>query len=224
MKKTLAALLALISVVSLTLVACNKNNGGKGDDTSDDLVANIQPSGTSATTSSETTEETSAEPIVWTEKTGTVYVLFEANLRTEPNTKSTALGTAKFEDELELVAVSNNDSWYKVKWEGVECYIFATLATIDSGEATFVDLEATKKVYVTADETLNLRTRPCYYDGSLGTVVKRGGELTLEAVNENGNWARVKFDGKTYYCSNKYISETAPTDTDDQTSEVVVGG
>ena len=40
----------------------------------------------------------------------------------------------------------------------------------------------------------------------IAVLPERGG------VSKNGNWAKIKYDGKTLYCNTAYLSESEPTD------------
>ena len=49
-------------------------------------------------------------------------------------------------------------------------------------------------------------------------ISERGEKLIQTGINEEGNWARVEFEGKTYYCRPRYLSESisdesTPADT-----------
>ena len=223
MKKTLITLLAILTIASVSLAACGKDgNGDDSDTTPDDLVV-PDYTGTVETTS-DTEAETTTEPVVytWETKSDTVYVLFEANLRKEPSMSATAIDTAKYGKSLSRVAVSSDGSWNKVLFDGVECYIYAPLTTNNAKEVTFTEVDD-KEVYINVDETMFLRTTPCYYDGfeaNLGEVVKRGDKLIQTGINEEGNWARVELNGKTYYCRPRYLSDSVPSESD--TPEVTV--
>ena len=242
MKKFLALLLVLTLAMTLVLASCKKDV----DENKDDILietedpANTENNGGNTTPDDPKpcTTHTDADkngkcdtcgatvevvpdpvPAEFQTVNDVIYVLFPANIRQEPSSKSKAIGTVNYTDE--LVRTGTNGDWNRVEFNGTTAYIMADLTTNNKNVITFNTLETPKTVYVNVLEQMNLRTTPCYFEGFENNIgvsgVKRGEELTLIAENAAGDWAKVEYtdkDGKTkaYYCRPGNISETKPSD------------
>lgn len=246
MKKLLALLLVLTLAMTAVLTSCKKDvdennddeglidteepngNGGEGTSDPDDGKGNNTPCTTHTDADKngkcdtcDATVEVKPDPVPAEFQTvnDVIYVLFPANIRQEPSSKSKAIGTVNYTDE--LVRTGTNGDWNRVEFKGETAYIMADLTTNNKNVITFNTLETPKTVYVNVLEQMNLRTTPCYFEGFENNIgvsgVKRGEELTLIAENAAGDWAKVEYtdkDGKTkaYYCRPGNISETKPSD------------
>lgn len=216
MKKTLALLLALIMMLSVSLVACNNNSnndGGNDDGIEDD--DGFVGLGTTPVTD-ETDDETGNNLGGWESVSVTVYVLANnLNIRSAADADdSSILGKASIGNS--FVATAADDDWYKITYEGKEAYINAAYVTTNQAEAEFVDCtpEAIKikNTVVDADATkefdkyakVNLRTDPVVHETTATTTVliysdTTNGELMKVAANKAGTWYKVTYKDNTYY-------------------------
>ena len=223
MKKFLALFLVLVMALSCVLVSCGKDGEDPNASTSDD-GAWIAPS-TQATTTAATTPEpvSTSKPsteYTWTDDTAstTVYVRIDA-LYIRNDTlmdDKTIAGTAKFGDS--FTRVKYNDQWTMISYNGKNCYVATAFITTDNGSVKFDDV-AEKTMYINVEATLFLRTSTytknpddTRYEDNIYSSVKRGVAVTQTGVSKNGNWARVKFEGRTLYCNTAYLSDTVPSD------------
>ena len=224
MKKLLALLLALATILTISLTSCGKQDDENPDDTGNDIIETPptdepQDSDSDSDSQSEDTGNDDPQPPVteFEAKNDTIYILAPgANIRTEASKKSEIFAQAKYGKELKRTGT--NGEWNRVELNGVTVYIQANLTTSDKDVITFNDLEP-KTVYVDVDTQMNLRTTPLFFDGYEdnlylvnGKGLPRGTELTLTGVNAKGNWSRVEYEGKTYYCRPGNLSDTVPTD------------
>ena len=215
MKKTLALLLALIMMLSVSLVACDNGNdvGNNGDDFEDD-------DGFVGITTTPSTDETDAETGkntgAWEDVNVTVYVLANnLNIRsTSDADDSVILGKASIGNS--FVATATDDDWYKITYEGAEAYVNAAYVTTNQAEAEFVDCtpEAIKIKNTVVDPNATtdldkyakvmLRTDPVVDDKTATNNVliysdTANGELVKVAANKAGTWYKVTYKNSTYY-------------------------
>ena len=229
MKKLLAILLALATILTISLTACGKDDNQEPDDPDGDLIDEPFTPGDSTDSgdeepndsqSGDDTEDTNNNTDVTVEfeaVSDTIYVLAPvANIRKGPSTSFEIVAQAKYEKA--LTRTGTNGTWNRIELNGETVYIQANLTTNNKNVITFEDVE-NKTVYVNVDEQMNLRTTPLYFDGYYDNVylvdgkgLPRGAMLTLTGENVAGNWSRVEFSGKTYYCRPGNLSDTVPTD------------
>ena len=223
MKKFLVLFLALVMALSCVLVSCNKG-GDDPADTSDGgewIPQNTPPAVTTApvTTAPESGNKPSSD-YTWTEDTAstTVYIRVDKlNVRSDTIvSESTYVGTAKFGESYKRVKY--NDQWTVISFNGQDRYVSTAYVTTDNGSVIFDEITE-KTMYINVEATLNLRTSTFVtnpdgtkYDANIDTPVKRGVSVTQIGVSKNGNWAKIKYDGKTLYCNTAYLSETVPGD------------
>ena len=159
MKKLLAILLALMMIVSLTLVSCTDSSSNT-DDENDDFVADfegdvvggdttppetdengetVKPSnGNNSNNNNNNTNTTTMEKV-----NDTVYVLYTAKIREEASTKTSVdvLGTAPF--GAQLSRTEKNSKWSKVSYNKdgtvITGYIANDLITTNVNSVTFVE-------------------------------------------------------------------------------------
>ena len=159
MKKLLAILLALMMIVSLTLVSCTDSSSAT-DDENDDFVADfegdvvdgdttppetdengetVKPSnGNNSNNNNNNTNTTTMEKV-----NDTVYVLYTAKIREEASTKTSVdvLGTAPF--GAQLARTEKNSKWSKVSYNKdgtvITGYIANDLITTNVNSVTFVE-------------------------------------------------------------------------------------
>ena len=221
MKKFLALVLALLTILSVSLVACGNNDDNPEETTtepSDIWTGEATGDGTTTGGGDGTTQPAN---MGWTDDGNTVYVAYyhECNLRTSDSEKneSNIAGTAKFGDS--FTRVKYNDKWSVVLVNGAERYIKTEYLSSDNGYSSYQDVTPTT-VYVTAD-SLVLRWAVYSEDTAEDTAavyLDKGDSLTQTGVSANGKWIRVTYKDATLYCSGTYVSTTAPSDDTTETT------
>lgn len=215
MKKTLALLLALIMMLSVSLVACdNGNNAGNNDDDFDDDDGFV---GIQTPTTDDTDAETGKNNTgAWEEVNVTIFVLANnLNIRSAADSDdSVILGKASIGNS--FVATAADKDWYKITYEGAEAYVNAAYVTTNQAEAEFVDCtpEAIKIKNTVVDPNATtdidkyakvmLRTDPVVNDKTATNNVliytdTANGELVKVAANKAGTWYKVTYKNNTYY-------------------------
>lgn len=220
MKKFLALFLALITILSVSLVACGKKDGESTNTTApnDDLWtgAPIEPGTDSG---SDSTPVTTLPPVdlTWVEDTArtTVYVTYghNCNIRTEDSTSSTIVGEAVFGQAFQRIKY--NDVWTVIEYNGNQRYIQTAFLDTIVEKVTFEPVE-NLTVYVKPGNTLNLRWALWSEETKEATLalsdgVPGGTALTVTGKNSTG-WYRISYDGKTLYCSDDYVTTVNPAD------------
>lgn len=242
MKKTLALFLALITILSVALVACKKNTPSAipSDDEGDDgqyVSLNPNPTGSDTSDTSGTTGGTAG----WTERAGTVYVMGDkVRIRSQANSNNSSIITneTKIGDSFAFTAV--NSKWYKITYNDAEAYISAEYVTENANEADFT----TKKL--TTPDPLTIETAPSNY-GNEGKgyaialrvnacLVENASDITIFkadvtaekplkkiAENASGTVWQVEYNGKTYYMGSAAY-KLCDGNPDNNTSGGVIGG
>lgn len=216
MKKTLALLLALMMILTVSLTACDGGNtpNNSGDDFEDDdgFVMNTG-------NQTEDTDDTGADTNNsgnWEPVSVTIFVLGNGlNIRSAADTKdSDILGKANIGDS--FVATEADSKWYKITYEGKEAYVSAEYVTINQAEATFEDCEpqtlTIKNDIVDKDGKTDLekyakvmlRTDPVVNDATATKHVliytdTTGDQLVKVGANKAGTWYKVTYNSGTYY-------------------------
>ena len=224
MKKFFALFLVLVTVLSCILVSCDKDGEGDGSSTTSADLGIVVPSGTTAATT--TGDRSVVDPgrdsseYDWTADTAsaTVYIKVDA-LNVRNNTivnDSTYVGTAYFGQS--FTRVKYNEQWTVISFNGNECFVSSAYITTDGGSVLFDEIDE-KTMYINVESTLNLRTSTYVtnpdgskYTDNIYAPVKRGAEVVQIGVSKNGNWAKVKYDGKELYCNTVYLSAEKPSD------------
>lgn len=211
MKKLLIAMLALITALSISLAACDKDKDKEpvDDDPDDEFVVRDDEDDT--TTLSEGDGTTKTPSGTWVETNDTVYVLTDCYIRSAASKTSNTVGTATMGTALQRV--KTNDTWDEITYNGATAYILADLTTESQQRATFDDKSAENKyLHVKSGVTLNLRTSPLFpehtnlYDNGAGSINEThtaANTLKLLAISQDNAWAKVSFTGtadnnKTY--------------------------
>ena len=238
MKKLLAVFLALMMILSVSLVACSDkkekdpndeeieednefvpNSGNETTGTTDENDNDNDPATTKAPSSSE-----------WVNESGTIYVRANGvNIRASNRTNSTIIDSANFGDALQYEAF--NDAWYKIKYNGTTAYISSAFVIGNQNTVIFEEhatLKTGTAIKIAADKTCNLRTDPAVagstLKGSIDATKTANGELTIVKINKTGTWAEVRFKGTdiekhTYtgdevlYCTTEVIAELIGSST-----------
>ena len=227
MKKLLAVFLALMMILSVSLMACSdkKESVNKDDEEEDDFVPSKEATGTVAVTEEKDPDNTKAPAsTAWVDESGTVYVRANGvNIRASSKTNATIIGSANLGDALQYEGF--NDDWYKIKFNGTTAYISSAFVIGNQNTVIFEEhatLKTGTVIKVSADKTCNLRSDPAVASstlkGSIDATKTANGELTIVKINKTGTWAEVRFKGTdiekhTYtgnevlYCTTEVIAE-----------------
>ena len=231
--KKIALLLAVLLILSVSLIACNKNKeeDNDGNKTPNELedVTNNGEGTTPSTGNNPVTEEPEKDyTFVELEQNVKIYALTALNLRERPSfaadvaKKSVPAGT-----ELVKIAESNESSidsedkeykWFKVTYEEKEYYVKSIiLTTIGNPGEGFTEIS--KTVY--AKGSLKVRAVPDLDTDAVGYIAL-GDAVKIVGVNEEKGWYQIEFEAKytpkgVYYVVSdaKWWSDT-PVETDAQ--------
>ncbi|MBE6549093.1 MAG: hypothetical protein E7670_01550 [Ruminococcaceae bacterium] len=229
MKKLLAVFLALMMILSVSLMACSdkKEKEPADDEEENEFLPSKDTTGTTEANQEEDPEGTRA-PITssWVTATGTIYVRAnDVRVRSSKSTTSTqnVKGTAMFGDSLQYTGYDND--WYEVTFKNEKAYISATFVSENQDTVIFEEHATLKEgtaIKVAADKKCNLRTDPVAaastLKGSIDATKTANGELTIVKISKTGKWLEVRFNGTdiekhTYdgteklYCTWEVIAE-----------------
>ncbi len=237
MKKTLAAFLALITISSVALVACNddspvNNDGGNNNGDEFEIIAN--PGTTESNTGSDTTDTGDnnnglAGSFEDLSSPKTLYVVSAVRIRTEPTLKDSTV-KVQVQAGTQLQATAKNKNWYKITYNNEPCYVVAEYVTDDATVIEYKDVaeDDTIKTLTIAEKNgtsqqVNLREAPVVYD-DVKFVTVTNKEVTADKPlvilqkNTAGNWYKVQYNNKEYYvainsgtydCFNERLSSTS---------------
>ena len=218
MKKTLALLLALIMMLSMTMVSCNKEE--EPEDTEDDFGFNFEdPTGEATGDSTDESGENNNNNSDFVAASGTSYILHPVKVRKEAKKSSSTIGVAAWGSAVELVERST--LWTKIKFTDkdsgatLEGYVRNELLTANKKQVTLVELETPVAAKIAdlgnkedgTPYTLNVRTTPwnCSQSEEYPNVnvlanignekyqVKDGDEVEKLGATEDGEWVYIRF-------------------------------
>ena len=216
MKKLLAVFLALMMILSVSLMACSKDKDDDGNTNDDDEFINGSSKPTTSENNDTDTDNEGGEETENTgngltaefiEATGTLYVRANGvNIRDAANTStSNKIGTANLGDSYSYSAYNN--AFYKITiGESTTAYISRTYITTNANDVTFeapTKVEANSKITIKNGSKVNLRCDPVN-DGNgtnstvVGTITSAqaaSGELIVLEVNKTGSWAKITYKG-----------------------------
>ena len=231
MKKLLAVFLALMMILSVSLMACQKDDLPTNDDVEDDdFVANKNNTDTTDTTDDKKDDDDAEDTsnggnTSWINEPVTVYVRANGvNVRASAGKNGSIIGSANMGDS--FASESHNDSWYKITYNGAVAYISASCVTANQNIVTFVDptaVAANSVITIKTGEKCNLRSDPAgevesTLKGSIDSTKTANGELKIVKINKTNTWIEVRFtgtdlEGHTYngtevlYCTASVIVE-----------------
>ena len=218
MKKTLALLLALIMMLSMTMVSCNKEEPDETDD--DDFGFNFEdPTGDATGDSTDESGENNNNNSDFVAASGTSYILHPVKVRKDAKKSSSTIGVAAWGSAVQLVERST--LWTKIKFTDsdsgatLEGYVRNELLTANKKQVTLVELEAPVAAKISglgnkedgSAYTLNVRTTPwnCSQSEEYPNVnvlanignekyqVKDGDEVEKLGATEDGEWVYIRF-------------------------------
>lgn len=231
MKKILAIFLALITVLSITLVACNKDNTTKGNNTDDDgddgdLIVGSQSTGDSEQDGSDAGSDSGkADTSDWEslgENGVTIYSMVDnLNVRKSANANGTnniyssqlsAGQSVTAKAKATLRSGGTDYAWYKIDFNGNEGYVLAEYMTTNKNDTVFKELDTPEKLTIKEDKEVNARLYPAFGSQTPAETLDRAatvnGKLEKVGVNESGNIWIVEYTkagtttAKTYYIGN----------------------
>ncbi len=230
MKKILAIFLALITILSITLVACNKDNntrgdGGNDDDGDNDIIVGTQNSDTNDTGDGTGSDAGNTGTTEWEslgENGVTIYSMVDnLNVRKSANANGTnniyssqlSAGqsvTAKAKATLKSAGVDYE--WYKIDFNGQEGYVLAEYMTTNKNDTIFKNLDTHEKLTIKQDQKVYVRYYPAFGNHSRREELERAdtvnGKLEKVGINESGNIWIVEYTAvgetqpQTYYIGN----------------------
>ena len=211
--KKIALLLAVLLMLSVCLIACNKTDDTNDDDTSTKDPAEVTTDngeenvtgGEEVTTDPNQNNNTDVEKeFTFTdlETPVSVYALKAINVRELPSfaddvaKKSVVKGTelVKIAESNETDVDSNNIEykWFKVQYEEKEYYVKSTLVTsLGNPDEGFVEVE--KTLY--AKGSLKVRLVPSMENEEVG-YISTGAAIKIIAENTESGWYKIEFEGQ----------------------------
>lgn len=210
MKKRIVALLlaGLMSAAALTACTVRNNNNNPGGTEPEN------PSSNQTTTP----DKPYVPPVItWQEVDKTIYTFNEVKLRSEASNTGSAL--ASIPKETALHCTKQSTSWYYVEYGELQGYVSKGSVTEANILGTdMVPVDGGSKIMYVKTDTLNVRLYPSEdnnFSNKMGAY-KFNDEVVVLATN--GTWARVQYaEGKIYYVSYAYLSETQVEDPNDDT-------
>ncbi len=210
MKKIIAIMLAVITVFSVvSMVGCNQPE--ENPEVTDEFGNNI------------TFEEVNE----------TVYATQTVNIRSTMSTEGTANIVKQLSKGEEITRIGYNSEWSKVTYNGETCYIktkYLSTSPVSSDttpgedetdvpEESFTPIEPGELLYIyweneqgpLSSGEVNVRDVPNWGAApvaqlAIGTQVKRVA-VYYEVEGEITGFSKIEYDGKTYYISNRALSE-----------------
>ncbi len=234
MKKTFAAILALVILSSTALVACNKeknnnNENNNSDDDNDIFVQGTVDSSDTSDTDSDSSNTTKTDEFEALTASKTVYVMSDVYLRNEPSKNSSQKKVVT--TGTELTATAKSDKWYKVTYSGETMYVVMDYVTDNKSDTVFNAISADEPLkeltLVTySDGTnpqVNLREVPVVHsDVSIKTIGRTADDvannkpepskLQIVAKNTSGTWYKVKYENSEYYLAINSVTKPCFTE------------
>lgn len=140
------------------------------------------------------------------------------NVRSQATTKSSIINKYKKGDVVKVSFVENG--WAGILIKGRLCYVSADYLTNTEKEDSPIIESQAKTMYVTAT-SLRVREASSTSSAVLGSL--KLNDRVLVTANING-WAKIKFNGRTAYVSETYLTSKEKTKTDSTTVYVVKKG
>ena len=220
MKKTLALLLALFTILAtVSMASCSeKEKEGGIEDDIPDFNFDDPSNGTSDATGDSTDESGNVvNNSDFVTASGTAYILHPVEVRKDPKNSSTSVGVAEWASAVTLK--ERNATWSKIEFSDggitTEGYVRNELLTSDITKVKLVSLEAPVAAKIAnlgtkqdgSAYTLNVRTTPWNCSDSeeypnanvLANIsnekyqVKDGDVVEKIGATENGEWAYIRF-------------------------------
>ena len=212
MKKTLALLLALLMITTISLAACKKDKTPSGlADEDDDNFNAITTDAESESESESGSDSKKPASTDWVDKNDVVYAgVDRLNLRTSASASSSSNIAKKVDSGTKLNRISSNGIWSKVTLEGdtTEYYVSNDWLASNGGDFSFtactpVDLTINESEYLLTffESPFESDDNDLYFEN---TVCASGfkkenvkGEYSLKKIGTSatGSWIKVTFVG-----------------------------
>jgi uncharacterized protein YgiM (DUF1202 family)/GH25 family lysozyme M1 (1,4-beta-N-acetylmuramidase) len=182
-----------------------------------------QPDGLTGWCSADFLEETTEPPddgeppggdVEWYRVTASAL-----NVRQEPDTSATILGSLPFNSVVKGIEKSADESWIKIlrDSDGLTGWCFASFLELtdspnppDGGDPP-PPVSEPKNWYQVKATTLNVRSGPSTTSEKIGSLTQGQFVVALEA-NEDETWVRVqRFDGLVGWCAVSYLTDLGAT-------------
>ncbi|MEH7307895.1 SH3 domain-containing protein [Neobacillus drentensis] len=137
------------------------------------------------------------------------------NVRSQPNTKSSIIGTYQKGDVVKVSFVENG--WAGILIKGRVCFVSADYLTTP-GEMTKPAVTQLKTMYVTAD-SLRVREGASTSSAVLGSV--KLNDMVSVKSSMNG-WAQIHFNGKVAFVNKTYLTTNKPATTNPSSTVYVI--
>ncbi len=136
----------------------------------------------------------------------TVETTADLHVRTAPNTSAKILGTLKKGTKVKAIAITKDNKWYKIKYNGENGYIDVDYTTekLNPDKPTTEETKINKTVSTTAD--LNVHAGPGTKYTVLGTLAK-GTKVKAIAVTKDGDWYKINYKNDYGYINVSYTTE-----------------
>jgi uncharacterized protein YgiM (DUF1202 family) len=135
------------------------------------------------------------------DRTVTATVL---NVRSEPNTKSSVIGTYKKGDVVKVSFVENG--WAGILIKGRLCFVSADYLVLKQATEP-APSQTAETMYVNAT-SLNVRAAASTSSSIIGSLKLNDPVVVTSSIN---GWAQITFKGKTAFVSEKYITKNEST-------------
>ncbi len=139
-----------------------------------------------------------------------VVVATSLNVRSEPSTGNSVIGSLKNNEKVEVISESNG--WSKIKYNGKEGYVSSTYLKDSNEGGNSKPNENPKpspnvgtKIKVVAATSLNVRSGPSTSHGIIGSLKNNE---KVEVISESNGWSKIKYNGKEGYVSSTYLKDS----------------
>ncbi|WP_186328718.1 SH3 domain-containing protein [Bacillus sp. X1(2014)] len=137
------------------------------------------------------------------------------NVRSNPTTKSSIIGTYKKGEVVKVSFVENG--WAGILIKGRVCFVSASYLTTP-GETTKPAITQAKTMYVNAT-TLKVRDAASTSGAEVGTL-KLNDRVSVKSSSKG--WAQIQFNGKAAFVSETYLTMNKPATTKPSSSMYVI--
>ena len=234
MKKTLALLLALLMIFSVALVSCGDDEEEATTTDPESLFGDVTDEEPEDDEKEDATKDEDAEddgsednegeddglPTGYETTNDTVYVAYEANLRSDDKSNASVVATVEFGTALTRVA--KGKKWSQISFDGKDAYIANDLITESKDSITFNDVEeeTTRKVTkLGTSKHANLRLYPlalakttvvdmeAFNANCIIGCIPKDAEVKVLKVSADNAWAYIECQGYASTTNGEYAKE-----------------
>lgn len=152
-----------------------------------------------------TKDDPNADPPIYedTEIDKTVETTENLHVRTAPNTSSEILGTLKKGTKVKAIAITKDNKWYKIKYNGETGYIDVEYTT-ENLSPEQPDVTPLKKTVKVTARVLRIRKGPGSDYATMGTL-RKGEKAYVTGVC--GDWYQIKLSHDVGYINKAYTRD-----------------